>query len=211
MKPVLLLTVAALLFAQKAPVSADWVLTFVDEFEGRELDLTKWSPHDPLHAGYSAAKATVSGGQLHLASGAISSFGLFAQAGGRFEIRFKAPVGHGVRSRFHLLPVPLGPLPAIDVFEVDGDAPSKVVLGNHWGNEQTEKSYGDELDGPDFSAGFHTIAIEWDAEKIAWFVDGKEKFRSVDGIPRQPVFLVIDVSGPGAAMLDVDYIRLYRR
>jgi beta-glucanase (GH16 family) len=148
---------------------------------------------------------TVVGGQLHLASGAISTFGLFSQRAGRFEIRFRVAGSSGVRSGFHLLPLPPGPLPAIDVFEVAGDAPTRVLLGNRWGTEQTERSYGDSFDVPDLSAAFHTIAVEWEGERIAWFVDGKEKFRSVDGVPRQPVFLTI------AGTLDIDYVRVYRR
>jgi beta-glucanase (GH16 family) len=205
MKVVLLFTVSVLLFAQKPAGVPGWVLTFADEFEGRDLDLTKWSPRDPLRKTDAMAEATVSGGQLHLASGAISTFGLFSQKLGRFEIRFRATAGRGVTSGFHLLPLPLGPLPAIDVFEAEGDAPTRVMLANRWGTEQTERSYGDSFDVSDLSAGFHTIAVEWDRDRIVWFVDGKEKFRSVDGVPLQPMFPMI------AGTFDVDYIRLYRR
>ena len=111
--------------------------------------------------------------------------GTFAQTYGRFEIRCRVPAGRGLRAGFWLLPVPLGPLPEIDVFETAGSPPSKVFFANRWGTEQTERSFGDSFTGPDLSSGFHIIAIEWDRDRITWFVDGKEKFQSVDGVPRQ--------------------------
>lgn len=213
MKPILLMLAAALMFAQRPAATSSPAPTFADEFEGRELDLTKWSPHSPLSDLYAAEGATVSGGQLHLAGsgGAVSTFGLFSQNRGRFEIRCKVPAGAGVRAGFHLLPVPLAPLPAIDVFELEGDGPSKITFANRWGTEQTERSYGDTFDGPDLSNGFHVIAAEWDADKIAWYVDGKERFESTEGVPRQPMFLLIEVQGGSAGTsFDIDYVRVFR-
>ena len=205
MKPLvfLLLTVSA--FAQKPPIPP--MPTFADEFDGNELDLTKWSPHDPLRSVYAAGVATVSAGQAHLAPGAaIATFGLFSQTYGRFEIRCKVAAGSGVKSGFHLLPVPLAALPSIDVFTFAGAEPRKIFFANHWGTEQTERSYGDSFDGPDLSGDFHVIAVEWDAGKVVWSLDGKERFRSDDGVPGQKMFLLIEAEG---GTLDVDYVRVY--
>ena len=217
MKTLLLfLSLSPLLFAQKE--SGNWALTFDDEFNGAELDLARWVPHDPLGHSRAPEAVTVSGGQLHIAvSGIVTTFGLFSQTYGRFEIRCRVPAGSGLRPRFQLLPIPLGPLPAIDVFETTSSAPSKVFFANHWGTEQAERSFGDTFTGPDLSTGFHTVSIEWDRDKITWFIDGKEKFQSVDGIPRQPMYMLIDlaVRGPDAttkfpASFDIDYIRVYQ-
>jgi beta-glucanase (GH16 family) len=227
-----------LLFPQK---NSDWVLTFADEFNASELDLSRWAPHDPFgrerdrqpHA-YAPESLTVNGGQLHMVarrqgeareyvSGIISTFGTFAQTYGRFEIRCRVPAGRGLTPRFQLLPVPLAPLPAIDVFETIGSSPSKIFFANRWGTEQTERSFGDSFTGPDLSTGFHTLAVEWERDRIAWFVDGKEKFRAVDGIPHQPMFMLLELAvernparAPDAsttfpASFDVDYIRVYQR
>ncbi len=258
----LLLILSALLAAQKpgrkaqtpdASADANWELTFDDEFNGTELDLLHWSPHDPwgkvrdrqLQA-FAPESVTISGGQLHLTaqrtteakpvrydgkereyvSGVATTFGTFAQTYGRFEIRCRLPAGRGLHSTFALLPVPLGPLPKIEILNVAGSAPGTIAVANHWGTEQTERSFGDAFPGSDFSHGFHTAAIEWDADKIVWFVDGKETFRSVDGIPHQPMFLMLDLAVGGGmgsistrfpdestvfpASFDIDYIRVYR-
>lgn len=261
MGPLPLLLICSLLLAQKPgpkPEATDkdpnWVLTFDDEFNGAELDLLHWSPHDPwgkvrdrqLQA-FAPDSVSVGGGQLHLVaqrtteakpvrydgegrgyvSGIVTTFGTFAQTYGRFEIRCRVPAGHGLRAGFSLFPVPLGPLPEIEILNVSGNTPATISLGNHWGTEQTHRSFGDSFPGPDLSKAFHTVAIEWDADKIAWFIDGKETFRSVDGIPRQPMFLMLDLAVGGGtgniatrfpdestgfpASFDVDYIRVYKR
>ena len=251
MDPLPLLLISSLLLAQKpvrqtpaTDINTDWILTFDDDFNGSELDLAKWAPHDPwgqvrdrqLQA-WTLDSIALGGGQLHLVatrtteakyfSGIVTTLGTFAQLYGRFEIRCKVPAGKGLRSALSLFPLPLGPLPRIDIFEVPGNTPSAISFANHWGTEQTKRSFGDSFPGPDFSTGFHTIALEWDADKIAWFLDGKETFRSVDGIPHQSMFLLLDLTvggGTGSiltrtpdesprfpASFDIDYVRVYKR
>jgi beta-glucanase (GH16 family) len=245
MKPLLLLLyLSPFLLSQTAVQPAieqadgRWIRTFTDEFNGTELDLSRWSPHDPRQQvrdlqlqKYAPQAVEVGGGQLHIlarakegeyTSGIISTFGIFSQTYGRFEIRCRIPAGRGLRPGFLLLPVPLGPLPEIDVFEAIGSPPSKVFFANRWGTEQTERSFGDSFTGPDLSTGFHILAIEWDRDRIAWFIDGKEKFQSVDGIPRQPMYLLIDLAVGGRlarqpdasttfpASFDIDYIRVFQ-
>ena len=99
-------------------------------------------------------------------------------------------------------------------------------FANDWGTEQTRRSFGDSFPAPDLSAGFHTIAIEWDQDKILWSIDGKDKFQSLDGVPRQSMFLALelavgggagslssrtpDASTPFPASFDIDYIRVYQ-
>lgn len=193
--PALLLLLPLLLTGQSTTV-------FSDEFNGNELDLARWSPHAANASATNASLPSVSGGQLHLLPGqTITSFGLFSQLYGRFEIRFRASAG----SSFRLQPVPFAPLPAIDVFSIPGD-PRKISFANYWGTEQTERSFGDSFDLA--SAPFHIVTMEWGPSSIAWFVDGKERFRSTGGIPTQPMFLSLETAGDGA--FDVDYIRVYR-
>jgi len=226
-----------------------WVLAFGDEFDGTELDLHRWSPHEPFgHSrdrqmqAYAPEQLQVSGGQLHIiarhvdgisasydgqdrqyVSGLISTFGMFAQTYGKFEIRCRLPAGRGLRPAFVLMPLPSGALPSIDVFQTTGDPAPKIFFGNHWGTEQTERSYGNGLDAGDLSSSFHTISMEWDREHITWFVDAREKFHSWDGVPHQPMYLMIDLAVGGRlagapdastvlpASFDIDYVHVYRR
>lgn len=242
MRPLPLLLICASLLAQKP--QTDWVMTFDDEFNASELDLGRWSPHDPFgHTrggqlqAFTPQAISVSGGQLHLTangtpegepvrydgkdreyvSGIVTTFGTFAQMYGRFEIRCKVPAGRGLQTGLTLYPVPLAPLPRIDVFQVSGRTPARMDIANHWGTQQTARSFGDSFSVPDLSAGFHTIAMEWDKDRISWFVDGKETFGSSEGVPHQQMFLLLELSVTGApeaplpVSLDVDYVRVYQR
>lgn len=242
--PWLLLLMSASLAAQ------NWVPTFNDEFNGTALDLSRWTPHDPFGLtrdrelqAYTGDAVTVSGGQLHIAarrapagqpvkydgkdreylSGVISTFGMFAQTFGRFEIRFRAPTGQGLRPGFLLLPVPSGTLPQIDIFKTTGSAPTRIFFTNRWGTEHTERAYGNSFTVSDLANGFHTVAVEWERGRITWFVDGKKTFESADGIPRQPMYLLIDLAVGGRlanvpdtttalpASFDVDFVRVFKQ
>lgn len=188
-----------------------WQPVFSEEFEGAELNLTRWIPRDPL-AGSGSSNPLhygVADGVLHMTGpAAVSTFGTFARPYGRFEIRCRVNPAKGLRARFRLMPVPLSQLPAIDVFDVTGDDTKKAGFANTWGTPQTERSFGDSVVVTDLSVGFHIIAVEWERDSIVWLVDGKEKFKSTEGVPSLPAWLSIDVGG-GA--LDIDYIRVSRR
>jgi hypothetical protein len=182
------LLIALLVSAQKGPL-------FSDEFNGGELDLAKWVPHDPWADARTPDLASVSAGELHLRQGqTITTFGLFSQKYGRFEARVRAQAGKG---RFRLLPLPLAHQPAIDVFAFEGQ---KVSFGNFWGTEQTERAFADSFDAP--GSGWHAFRMEWESGKIVWSIDGKERMRSTDGVPEQAMFLLLE--GP----LDLDYVRV---
>ncbi len=236
---------AALAPASRAATDPDWILTFRDEFNGSDIDFLHWTPHDPsgeernreLQA-YMPANVQFGGGSAHLiarrekatydghlrifTSGTMTTVGLFAQTYGRFVIRCRAAEGSGFESSFSLLPVPNGELPAITLVDIRGADASLAHFANRWGDPMTERSYDGSYAIGKTSDGFHEFAIEWDAQKIAWFIDGRERFRSVEGIPHQPMYLAlrlavggsgagrVDETTPFPASFDVDYIRLYK-
>jgi len=223
-----------------------WIQTFNEDFNGSELDFGKWAPHDPsgrqrerevqayvpgaieVHDGFAhisavRRRAMYDGHDREFTSGIMTSYGSFAQLYGRFEIRCRIPAGRGLEPKFWLLPVPTGEIPAIDVFDAIGSEPSKALFGNRWGDEKTERSFTGSYDVGDLAADFHTIAIEWDKDKIVWFVDGKERFRSTDGVPHKPMYLTVGMAVGGLqakypdettkfpARFTIDYIRVYQR
>jgi beta-glucanase (GH16 family) len=232
-------------FAQKAQSPSGWALTFDEEFDGSELSFPKWTPHDPWgqernregQAYVPAAieikdgtarivarreRATYDGRQREFTSGMLTTFGSFAQTYGRFEIRCRVAAGKGLESKFWLMPVPSGEVPAIDIVDVVGSEPTKALFGNRWGDEKTERSYSGSSAVSDLSHGFHTVSIDWDEKRIVWTVDGRETFQSISGVPHQPMYLVVnlavggltakypDASAPFPADFDIDYIRVYQ-
>jgi beta-glucanase (GH16 family) len=247
---VALVAVASLVFsaAGRPPGETDrpgWRLTFQDEFDGTALDLRKWNPNDPwgrernseLQA-YVKNSFEVKGGVLSVkaakrdavydgrrrsyTSGMMTTFGKFSQQYGRFEIRCRVPEGRGMWPAFWLLPDTLEWPPEIDILEILGHEPDKVYMTHHFRDgENKHKSEGGTWRGPDFSAGFHEFAVEWSPQRIVWFVDGVERFRSEKSIPRGKMFLLVNLAvgggWPGApdektrfpAAFEVDYVRVY--
>jgi beta-glucanase (GH16 family) len=226
--------------------AAGWTLSFDDEFNGTEVDATKWKKPDgkggvinnELQAYVDNDTTTVSGGTLHLTakhqrgvqqgksqeyiSGKVTTHRKFSQAFGYFEARCKMPKGRGLWPAFWMLREAGGWPPEIDGMEWLGKSPTKVYFTNHW-KAPGHKSNSKEITGPDFSADFHTFAVEWKPEAIVWYLDGAEKFRSTQGVPTEPFYIILNLAlggswgGPpdGAtrfpASFDVDYVRVYRK
>ncbi|MBI3878024.1 MAG: glycoside hydrolase family 16 protein, partial [Verrucomicrobia bacterium] len=200
------------------PATNKWVLTFSDEFNGTALDLKKWNPKDPwgrernaelqayvtnafaVHDGTLAIKcdrgrAEYAGKMRHFTSGMMTTYQKFSQKFGRWEIRCRVPKGKGFWPAFWLLPEPLGWPPEIDVLEILGREPNRIHMTHHWHNpEKRLRSDTKDWVGPDFSADFHTFAIEWEADHIAWFVDGVERHRSMKSIPQVPMYMLVNLA-----------------
>jgi len=111
-------------------------------------------------------------------SARIKTLGLFAQQGGRFEARIKLPVGQGIWPAFWLLgdnfqQVGWPACGEIDIMEYRGQQPNIVSGALHGpgysgGNPLTRKY---TLPTGRFNDNFHIFAVEWDPDKITWFVD----------------------------------------
>jgi beta-glucanase (GH16 family) len=96
----------------------------------------------------------------------------------------------------------------------------------HWGDNYQDghASAGGVYAGPDFTADFHTYAVDWDADRVVWLVDGAERFRyEGPGVPQVDMYMITNLaiggSWPGApdpstpfpAYYDIDYVRVYER
>lgn len=198
-----------------------WKLTFEDNFDGKALNLSKWTPADPwgrernqelqayvkdafelrdgvLHIKAEKREASYDNKQRGYTSGMMSTHDKFAQKYGRFEIRCRIPDGKGLWPAFWLLPEPLNWPPEIDVLEILGHQPNKVYMTHHFRDAKGDHhSHGGSWRGPDFSAGFHEFAIEWSPKALVWFVDGVERFRSEESIPQTKMYLLVNLAVGG--------------
>jgi beta-glucanase (GH16 family) len=229
-----------------------WVLTFSDEFEGEKLDSSKWTDqywngryHGNNELQYYAPDGyEVKDGRLRLlgqrreaggrqyTSGMIQSLGHFEQRYGWFEIRAKFPKGKGYWPAFWLLPASKRWPPEIDVLEILGHDPKTVYFTTHWRGGEAKDAPGarprhlhDEhhWTGPDFSADFHTFAVEWEKGSIVWYVDGVERARTDKGVPDEAMYVIANLAiggdWPGKpdretvfpGVMEVDWVRVYRR
>ena len=246
----LLVSLTAILFAMPAMAQQKpgWKLTFQDEFAGARLDLSKWNPEDPwgkvrnrelqayvkdafdvrdgiLHIKAEKRPAEYDGAARQYTSGMMTTYRKFSQKFGWFEIRCRVPKGNGLWPAFWALPDSLAWPPEIDVLENLGKDTRTAYFTNHFtGPDGRHRSKGSgKVATPDLSADFHTYAVEWSADAIIWFFDGVEKFRSGQGVPQQPMYLLVnlaiggawpvppDESTPWPSSFDVDYVRVYAR
>lgn len=169
-------------------------------------------------------------------SGRINTQGRFSRARGRFEARIRLPVGQGIWPAFWLLgdnfeTVGWPACGEIDIMEYRGQEPNVVHGSLHGpgysgGGAVTGRFI---LPGDGFDAGFHTFAIEWDDDSIAWFVDGQiYQRRTPDDLPSgarwvfdHPFFILLNVAVGGQFVGDpdattqfpqtmlVDWVRVY--
>ncbi|MBI5865238.1 MAG: glycoside hydrolase family 16 protein [Planctomycetes bacterium] len=230
------------------PPDPTWELIWNDEFDGASIDGTKWRVED-LHLNknnelqyYAPDEVYVSGGDLTLrsrrrsywgydnagswrhfdyTSGLVETRDRFATTFGRIEVRAKLPSTRGLWPAHWMLPDSRQWPPEIDIMELLGHEPTRVYMTHHWGTWPQVQSDGGSYSGPDFSADFHTFAIEWSPTRIDWKVDGLLRFSSTSNIPREPFYIILNtaVGGDWPGNPDgttvfpqyhrIDYVRVY--
>jgi len=168
-------------------------------------------------------------------SARIKTQGLFAQKYGRFEARLKTPYGPGLWPAFWMLgeniqTVPWPQCGEIDIMELRGQEPH-IIHGTihgpgYSGGNPITKGYA--LVNDRFDADFHIYAIEWDKDKIDFFVDDylyqRIERSDVPGewVYDQPFFILLNVAvggnyvgfptaqTPFPQKMIIDYVRVYQ-
>lgn len=185
----------------------EWVMIWADEFDGDDLDFTKWEKEENNYGGGNNERQAyrtapkycfVKGGYLNLAvyrdphpssdgkNQPYSSARLRTQKRGdwkygRFEVRARMPKGQGIWSAVWMLPTDskYGGWAAggeIDILESRGSAVYETTGALHFGGgwpRNTYLSHRYKFPAQDAAVTFHVYSLEWRANEIKWFVDGK--------------------------------------
>jgi beta-glucanase (GH16 family) len=162
------------------------------------------------------------GKEARYASGLLTTFGVFAQKYGYFEMRGKVPAGKGLWPAFWLLPETLGWPPEIDVVEVIGSDPTELHMSVH--TQEDGRYRGDTVTNrvTDMSDGFHVFGMLWLPESITWFFNGvRQTTMPTPKDMNDPMFLLVNLAVGGKwagspnretrfpAEFVIDYIRAY--
>lgn len=193
-------------------------LIFSDEFEGTNLDTTKWNATSynlwTAQNAYNPAMVSVRGGNLVLqlqpvpwmgqsySGGQLDTDGKFLPVYGYFEARLKPPRGTGLHASWWLWPDNNIWPPELDIVEFRGFQPTMAHITHHWfdGTRPDNDGYDKTVvEGPDFTADFHVFGLEWGPKALVWYIDGTERFRSTGPIPQQPFRLQLDLALGGWA------------
>jgi beta-glucanase (GH16 family) len=185
--------------------TADWQLVWSDEFDGTNVDTTKWA-FDLGDGGWGNSEleyytsrtnnARIEDGQLVIearqesysgssyTSARLLTKGKWSWTYGRIEARIKIPRGQGLWPAFWMLGANIGTAGwptcgEIDIMENIGREPT-IVHGTAHGPGY---SGGNGIGGPyslpggaAFADDFHIYAVEWTTNQIKWFVDGHQYF-----------------------------------
>jgi beta-glucanase (GH16 family) len=196
----------------------DWAPTFDDEFNGTELDTSRWSTCSPnmqqnpcsgwggeLET-YDAQNVSVSGGSLHLTarhedsgytSGMVSTYGTFSFEYGYMEVSMKVPAGQGLWPAAWAFGTDLVPPDELDDIEVLGGDPHTALITVHYPGGQVSQHL---AQAANLSAGYHTFGLDWEPHHLSWYIDGNPVSESITDpskIPHKPMFLLLDLAVGG--------------
>jgi beta-glucanase (GH16 family) len=225
---------------QPSGVDGNWRLIFQDEFDGSALDSSVWNTAFPWGSTstttpaliYRAQNVSVADGALQLTaqrethlgypytSGIVTTYKKFNYQYGFLEIRALVPGGRGLWPAFWSLPANGQTTPEIDTMEILGGSPNSAQLHYHYGQGIDN---GTEASGPDFTAGWHTYAVDWEPDAITWYIDGEKQheFTQRSAIAALPMYLIAnlqvggwpgrpDSTTPFPATYQIDYVRVWQ-
>lgn len=224
--------------AGQLPASANWVFdigTGDGGWGNAELQSYTNAPANVSLDGQGNLVLTAIQEGNRFTSARIKTQGLFAQKYGRFEARIKTPYGPGLWPAFWMLgeSVTTTGWPQcgeIDIMELKGQEPH-IIHGTihgpgYSGGNPITKSYA--LVNDRFDADFHIYAVEWDQDKIDFFVDDYLYQRiNRDDVPGewvydQPFFILLNVAvggnyvgfptaqTPFPQKMTIDYVKVYQ-
>ena len=171
-------------------------------------------------------------------SARIKTQGIFDQKYGKFEARLKTPYGQGLWPAFWLLGNNINEVSwpqcgEIDVMELRGQLPSIINGSIHGpgfsGADALSGTYG--LQNARFDTDYYTYAVEWDANKIDFFVNGflyhritkSEVQARGEWVFDHPFFMILNVAvggnyvgapnlgTPFPQKMIIDYVRVYKQ
>lgn len=190
---------------QSDPIEEEFLLVWVDEFEGDELDTQKWEPMigDGSQYGlwgwgnneeqyYREENATVSSGFLRIkaiaqpfggkdyTSARLRSLNNGDFKYGRVEASIRMDAVEGLWHAFWMLPSdPESSWPVsgeIDIMEYVGGTPNDLLTYVHFADQFGNHSYLGQAHPFLNDNDFHLYAMEWDANQIIWYIDDVEVF-----------------------------------
>ncbi|MGD8238514.1 MAG: glycoside hydrolase family 16 protein [Armatimonadota bacterium] len=193
-----------------APEGKAWKLTWHDEFDGDELDESKWEvpPDARRRDGWWMRKAVSLDGEGHLVistlkdgdryiDGCVRTRGKFEHAFGYYVARVRLQQQPGHWSAFWLYNHCVGKVgdegrdgTEIDIYEKPW-LDDRVQHALHWdGYGDAHKSAGQKSEAPGVLEGFHTFSLWWKPDEYVFYVDGKETWRtSAGGVCQVPLYI----------------------
>lgn len=199
------------------PAENGYALVWEDNFDGIELDTTKWKTrltgkrrvgyNDPsmvkiedgkLLLMYDIKGDSVLGCMIGTQETYMTKYGYYECRG-----RLQQSIGPWAAFWFQSPKISDGEDPAtygteIDVFEYFKElGNNKIASCLHWAygpNMQSSKQMLSELEG--LSEGFHTFGLEWTKEKYSFFIDGLKFHEQTVGLSHIDEYMILSMEIP---------------
>ncbi|HTN20513.1 MAG TPA: glycoside hydrolase family 16 protein [Pelobium sp.] len=199
----------------------NYELAWSDEFEGSQLDLTKWSyrAEGTIRNLATVSRNTVKldgQGNLQLMTlkdpdgtyyvGQAATNASYLTKYGYFECRAKMNESIGPHVAFWLQSNTMGVEnnnPAvngteIDIFEYHRKKPELLFHNLHWnGYGSAHKTIGTKIGIPDIGNGYHTFGLEWTETEYIFYVDGKETWRTSTAVSKTEQYVILSTELTG--------------
>jgi beta-glucanase (GH16 family) len=234
------------------PAPGNWRMIWSDEFNGTGLR-PEWRPvqywdetHTIVGHGeqqvYDATAISFSNGKLNLTARRETKYGMPYVSGlvmtgghddnpnhpkfnfrfGYLEVRAKLVAGQGFWPAIWMMPASYNDDNGeIDLMELTGDDPSTMYMTVHRNGGREGQSFR----GPNFAQGYHTFAVDWQADRITFYVDGivRQTVTDPELICPEAMYPIMnlavggewpgppDASTPFPSTMSIDYIRVYQK
>lgn len=152
-------------------------------------------------------------------SGMLSTAHSFRQLYGRIEAKVKLNSEFPVYQAFWLKGEKI--LPEIDVFKFNMDKKHRFQMSSIWGDANDSKNAKrktDKLSGTNFTKDYFIYTLDWTENKLIWKINGIEVFSTTQGIPNEPLFLILSAGLQhepnqdfNEAAFEIDWVRCYEK
>lgn len=214
-----------------SPPSDEYKLIWNDEFDGTQLDETKWFPRFSGQVRRDAVnmrEALSLDGDGHLLittskqngryeTGFLTTYDRFFFRYGYVECRVQMQKVPGYWSAFWMMPRKMQtfdtPNPneggvEIDIYEYLCKEKDSLKQNLHWNGYQPGKHQhvGKTQNWPGLGDGFHVIGMEWTPTECVFYVDGTETWRTSEAVSHLESFLKLtcEVGSWGGKMQDFE-------
>jgi beta-glucanase (GH16 family) len=152
-------------------------------------------------------------------SGMLTTRYSFSQLYGYFEMKAQMPSGQNLWPAFWLMPVDDTWPPEIDIVEMFGHLPTLLDTSSHCGTTGIDVVTNSVTTVANMTTGYHTYGVDWRADFIRWYFDGKQVFQvATPADCHKAMYIIVNLAiyGPGFVAgtfpqhMLVDYIRAYR-
>ncbi len=155
-------------------------------------------------------------------TGGLYSWDSFNTKYGYFEASIKVPPkGYKYWPAFWLTSLESWP-PEIDIFELMGSDSSYFTMTLHWlgsKNKHQQKGRRLKFPGTDFlSKDYHLYAVDWQQDKITWYIDNLPVYTLTNHIPELDMFILLNNNYTGDTLendlpmsMNCEYIACYKK